>query len=178
MYNGPILLPPQNYPVTVICGTTTTNLNLPSNGTPQTVSNIPYGTSCTIVEPTPPVPPNVCPPGTTGVWSIAYAPPSPITITSVTTTVTITNTLDCIKVGSLDLEKVVATHGIPSQAYPVTVTCGGTITTLNLIDGVTQTVNNLPLGTSCTIVEPPPALPLNVCPPGSTPVWSTSYIPP
>ena len=180
VYNGPILLPPQNYPVTVICGSTTTNLNLPSNGTPQTVSNIPFGTSCTIVEPTPPVPPNVCPPNTTGVRSIAYAPPSPITINSATTTVTVTNTLNCQagQVGSLDLEKVVATSGIPSQPYPVTVTCGGTVTTLNLIDGVIQTVNNLPLGTSCTIVESPPAPPSNICPQGSTPVWSTSYIPP
>lgn len=93
-----------------------------------------------------------------------------------TTTVTVTNTLECKKVGSLDLEKVVVTGGIPSQPYPVTVSCNGTITNLNLFDGVIQTVSNIPLGTSCTIFEPPPPVPPGVCPPGSTPVWSTTYI--
>lgn len=174
-------LPSQNYTVNVTCGGTTTPLTLTDGGS-QTVSNIPYNTSCSVVELPPTVPPNMCPSGTSGVWSIAYAPPQPlppIVINAPTTTVTVTNTFDCIKdrpLGSIDLEKVVATPGIPSQTYPVTVNCGGTITTLNLVDGVTQTVSNIPLGTGCTVLEAPPALPPNICPPGSTPVWSTSYI--
>jgi Domain of unknown function (DUF5979)/Domain of unknown function DUF11 len=94
VYVGPILLPSQPYSVTVTCGSNTTTLNLLDN-VPQSIGNIPYGTSCSYVEPTPPVPPNVCPQNKTGVWTTVFAPPSPVTINTTTTNVSVANTLTC-----------------------------------------------------------------------------------
>ena len=135
------------------CGGTTTTFNLSSDGTPQTVSNIPYGTNCSVVEPTPPVPPNACPPNTTGTWAIMATPTSISWISATTTTVTVTNTLTCTPGGQggngvLIVKKAVVSPGaIPVSAatYPVNVTCGGTTTTFNLSsDGTPQTVSNIP----------------------------------
>lgn len=97
IYNGPITLPSLSYPVTVTCGSTVTNLNL-INGVPQTVSNIPLNTVCSVVEGTVPTPPNICPPPTTPVWSTVYVPPSPVTITGMGITETVKNTLLCKQV--------------------------------------------------------------------------------
>ena len=35
----------------------------------------------------------------------------------------------------------------------MTVTCGSTVANLNLVPGVPQTVSNIPLNTSCSVVE-------------------------
>lgn len=83
--------------------------------------------------------------------------------------------------GSLIVKKEVIYEGpiaLPSLSYPVTVTCGGNVTNLNLINGVPQTVGNIPLNTVCSVVEGTVATPPNFCPPRTTPVWSTVYLPP
>jgi hypothetical protein len=94
IYNGPIVLPSQIYPVTVTCGTTVTNLNL-APGAPQTVSNIPPNTSCSVVEGAVPTPPNVCPPRSMPMWTTVYVPSSPIPITGTGITELVKNTLSC-----------------------------------------------------------------------------------
>lgn len=160
------VIPSANYNVNVTCGGTTTTLNLPSNGTPQTVSNIPYGTQCTVVEPPPPVPPNLCPLGTTGAWTISYAPSSIPPINSVTTTVTVTNTFDCNPDGgngSLIVKKEIINHTNPhinttGMVFAISTSCQSgsspaVVTPMPLQDNGTQTVSGLALNTVCTITE-------------------------
>ena len=114
-------IPSANYTVNVTCGGNTTTLSLPSNGTPQTVTNLPYGTLCTVVEPPPPVPPNLCPSGTSGAWTIGYAPPQPvppIMINAPSTTVTVTNTFDCVPSGGSLTDLGIAKIGEVNLANP------------------------------------------------------------
>ena len=119
--------PTPHYTVNVTCGGTITTLTL-TNGGSQTVSNIPYGTSCTVAEVYPAVPPKMCPSGTVGTWTIGYAPPQPappIVINGVTTTVTVTNTFDCVpdnggSNGVLIVKKVVVSPGaFPCPLRPI-----------------------------------------------------------
>ncbi len=182
---GAIAVPPATYPANVTCGGTTATLNLASDGTPQTVSNIPYGTNCSVVEPTPPVPPNACPPNTTGTWAIITAPTSIPPISATTTTVTVTNTLTCTPGGGGQLDSLVVnktvinnTNGAVSTAglsYPVTATCGGVPTPLTLTESSPGTVGNLALGTNCSVQEG--AYPTVSCPQDYLPSWSTVYLP-
>jgi uncharacterized repeat protein (TIGR01451 family) len=172
------------YPVIVTCGSASFPLTL-VNGVPQTVNNIPYGTSCSVAENTASlqVPPNACPRRFTPVWSTAYMPSAPVIISGSVVTVTVANTLSCSRtgeLGSLIVKKEVKYDGpiaLPSQIYPVTVTCGSTVTNLNLVPGVAQTVSDIPLNTSCSVVEGTVTTPPNVCR-GMTPIWSTIYAPP
>jgi hypothetical protein len=185
-------LPAATYPVNVTCGGNTTTLNLSSDGTPQTVSNIPYGTNCSVVEPTPPVPPNACPPNTTGTWSIVSAPSSIPPINVDTTTVTVTNTLTCTpsgngsgQVGALVVTKNVTNNtqgSVTNTTYAVNVTCGGAVTPLTLTPNVPQTVSNIPYQTQCSVAETEvlQTPPLTACinaPTHSAPVWTTTITP-
>jgi hypothetical protein len=167
------------FAIRVDCGGVITNMNLPDNGS-QTVTNIPFGTSCLVTE-TPPTT-NICPPGTIPVWTKTITPPpNPVVISGAATARTVTNKLVCDKrePGTLTVIKNVENKGplaIPaSTTYAITVNCGGAITNMNLPNGGSQTVNNIPATTSCTVSETPPTL--NVCPPRMTPHWSTSYSP-
>lgn len=117
----------------------------------------------------------------TTVWATPVITPSSATINAPVTAFTVINELDCVKTGVLVVEKKVRYDGpitLPSQTYPVTVTCGGTVTNLNLVNGVPQTVSNIPLNTSCSVVEGTVPTPPNICKPPMTPVWSTAYVPP
>jgi hypothetical protein len=172
------------YPVTVTCGSSTTTLTLVAN-TSQTVNNIPFGTSCAVTENTLSlqVPANACTPPTVPVWSMTTVLPSPVLISGAITGITVQNKLDCKPAGSgsLIVTKEVVYAGsivLPSHIYPVTVTCGSTITHLNLVNGVPQTVSNIPLNTSCSVVEVALLPPPNICPPHTTPLWTTAYAPP
>ena len=177
------------FPIGVTCGPPST-LNVSfglNNGGSHTENNIPYGSLCTVTEAVstlPPVPKDVCGQGSTAVWSTPVIVPPSATINAPITAFTVVNELNCKKigqVGSLVVTKKVVDHSplpIPAQTYPVTVTCGSTVTNLNLVDGVPQTVSNIPLGTSCSVVEGTVTTPPNVCPPRMTPVWSTTYVPP
>lgn len=69
-------------------------------------------------------------------------------------------------------------YAVPAQTYPVVVTCGSNSTTMNLAsDGTAQAVNNLPYGTVCSVVEGV-VTPPNICPQGTTPTFTTTYVPP
>jgi hypothetical protein len=180
-------MPSQTFPVIVTCGSVITNFNL-LEGIPQSVGNIPLNTSCTVVEPPPTLPANVCPLNKTAVWSTAYAPPSPVTITGVTTTVTVTNTLDCVLTGgggggsggSLLVRKQVTnntTAEIDGFTYPAVVSCvsgtsPATVTNVGLGLNSPHTMNNLPLGGICTVAETQPPAPTNGCEKDFAPVWA------
>jgi hypothetical protein len=178
-----------SFPIGLICGppsTLNTSFNL-NNGGSHTDNNVPYGSLCTVTESAstlPPVPKDVCPRGSTAVWLTPVIVPPSATISAPVTAFTVINELQCKKlgeVGSLVVKKEVRYDGpitLPSLTYPVTVTCGSTVTNLNLVNGVPQTVSNIPLNTSCSVVEGTVTTPPNVCPPGTTPIWSTAYVPP
>jgi uncharacterized repeat protein (TIGR01451 family) len=183
-------LPPQNFTVNVTCGGTSTTLTLTDGGS-QTVSNIPYGTSCSVAEVPPAVPPKMCPSGTSGVWTVAYAPPQPappIVINAPSTTVTVTNTFDCVKDGdgSLTVKKEVVNNTsilVPAgSVYAISASCvsgmsPAVVTAMPLVDGGSQTVSPLALNTVCTITETPPVPPstgpVSCGAPGSTLAWTT-----
>lgn len=196
VYNGALIMPSLTYPVTVTCGSNVTTLNLVDN-VPQSIGNIPYNTSCSIVEPPPPVPPGACEPNKTGVWTTTMvppaSPPSSVTISSVTTTVVITNTLDCVlkeqQLTSLRVTKEVVNETdpqVPTTGITFTgnVSCasGGSpavVTPFSLTDGSSQTISNITIGASCTVTENPPPLPSGTCRrPGDVLTWTTVPVPP
>jgi hypothetical protein len=174
------------FPIGLSC-TAPSNLSVSfnlNNGGSHTENNVPYTSVCTVTESTstlPAVPKDACGKGSTAVWATPVITPASATINSPVTTVTVVNELDCVKAGSLVVEKKVRYDGpvsLPSLIYPVTVTCGSTVTNLNLVNGVPQTVSNIPLNTSCSVVEGTVPTPPNICKPPLTPVWSTVYVPP
>jgi hypothetical protein len=176
------------FPMTLTCTPPlqTWSFSLAANGT-YTVNNIPFGGTCTVAEgPMPAFPPGLCPRGTVPAWLPPpfTTPPSVVIVSGTTATIKVHNSVTCEPLkplGSLIVTKQVIYDGpivLPSQIYPVTVTCGGTVTNLNLINGVPQTVNNIPIGTNCTVVEGTVPTPANVCPPRTTPMWTTVYVPP
>ena len=187
VFVGAVLLPPATYAVTVTCGSNVTTLSLAEN-VPQTISNIPYGTSCSVVEPPPPVPPSVCPQNT-GVWTTVIAPPSPVTINTTTATVTVTNTLECKPHdgggnGYMRVSKVIENRteaslsSLTALTFPMTATCGGNTTTLNVQLTTPGIVSNVPVGTVCSVTETLPPPPPIGCGSGRTPTWGTpAYAP-
>ncbi len=180
---GPVLFPPMTFPVTVTCGSTVTNLTLASNGTTQTVNNIPIGTSCTVVEDTSSIvtPAGYCQPPKVAVWTASYVPPGPYVITSTPITVTVHNKFECDdkKTGDVIVKKEVINHSpipVPSMTFPATVTCGGTSASINLpSNGTPITVNNMPLGSTCTVAEGTPTV--NACPPPLVDSWTKVSVP-
>lgn len=187
--NGPLLMPNLTYPVTVTCGTWTKTFNLVPN-TPQSEGNVPRNVDCNVVETLPPPPASACPTPLTPVWQTPVIVPSiPFQLTANTTTVTVTNTLDCVQGGdgSLVVTKNVTnnTSGtVTNSSFAVAVSCqSGTspavVTPLTLVNGVPQTVSNIALGSNCTVTEtevlqlPAPG----TCTGHSAPVWTTTYSP-
>ena len=92
----------------------------------------------------------------------------------------------CEQTGSLIVKKTVTVRGTetplpPGTLFPMTVTCGPTpfTATFSLNANGSYTLNNVPLGDTCTVVEtlPPPP---NICPKGTVPVWFPlpTYTPP
>jgi hypothetical protein len=84
--------------------------------------------------------------------------------------------------GSMIVEKKVQnlTEGnVTGWTYPINSTCG-TPSSISLPDGGTQTLNDIPIGTNCSISENTSALPVpaNACPDRRMhPVWTTTYSP-
>ncbi len=92
--NGPLPVPAGlTFPVTVTCGSWSQTFNLIDN-VPQSTGNVPLNTDCTVAE-TPPPPPAICPPKTTPTWATTHTPSNPFQLSGITTTVTVTNTLEC-----------------------------------------------------------------------------------
>ena len=92
---GAIALPNMTFPVNVNCGGTITVLNLSSDGTPQTINNIPFNTSCSFTEGSVLPHPNICPPNTTENWNIVWTPSNQVTVAGSVITVTVQNELIC-----------------------------------------------------------------------------------
>ena len=172
----PLTLPPNlSFQFTVDCGNASFSL---SDGGSHTINNVPVGSSCTVTETTPPVPPSVCPQGTTAVWTTTQAPPNSVITHAGTTVVDVLNTLSCKKSeenGTLVVAKKVqnnAPRPLPTGlTFPFTSSCGPA--TFSLADGGSYTINNVPVGSNCSINEtlpPPPA----ICPQGTTPAWTTA----
>lgn len=184
VYLGPILLPPQTFTVNVLCGTNTTTLSLVDN-VPQTIGNILYGTSCSYNEPTPAVPPGVCPAGRTGVWTTAFVPPPSVTINTPVRNVDVNNTLTCEQSGDgiLRVQKQVNQNGyefkVSNLTFPATVTCGGTTYPLTLSILAQVTVGPLPLGTNCSVSENVSTIPIppDTCAAGTTGSWLATTSP-
>jgi hypothetical protein len=138
--------------------------------------NEPVGSHCTVTEGTmPPLPPGCH-------WLAPSYSPASVTIASGLNQETVTNGYRCeIMTGSLTLKKEgfhYTSSLFPNLTFPITVTCGGTSTNLTLVEGVPQTISNIPLNSSCTVVEGPVTTPANACPAGTAPVWTTVYVPP
>jgi hypothetical protein len=136
---------------------------------------VPVGEICTVTEGTRPSLPLGC------TWLAPVYSPASVTIAAGLNQETVTNGYRCeITTGSLVVTKQVVDDGpiaLPSQNYPVTVTCGGKVTNLNLVPGTPQTVSNIPPNTSCSVVEGVAPTPAKVCPPRTTPTWTTAYLP-
>ena len=92
----------------------------------------------------------------------------------------------CAQTGSLIVKKTVTSRTpIPlpaSTLFPMTVTCGPPPMTVSfsLTANGSYTVNNIPLGDTCSVVETLPPLPANLCEKGMVPVWlpPPTYTPP
>lgn len=184
-YIGPILLPLQPYPIYFSCTDGSSGTLNVTPGTPQTVNNLPYGTSCTLSEGTFTTPPGLCPSTWTPVWTTNYVPSSTVPINSPSTTVSVKNKLTCQApgAGSLIVTKNVLnkTDGQVSTAglsYPISVSCasGGSpavVANFNLAENGSQTVSNIALSSSCTITEGTMPTPTGACAAvGAVPTWT------
>ena len=169
------------YLVTVSCSTP---LNL-VDGVPQTVSNIPYGTSCSVDEPVssqPPVPAGVCAPGTTPVWSPPLLTPPALPATNISTPFTmffVDNTLTCVPdaptTGNVDVVKNLVNNtgtSIPPVNYPLTLTCSGTNWSVPAPAGIPQTISGITVGADCSVSEVPIPVPPGVCTGGKVASWT------
>ena len=81
--------------------------------------------------------------------------------------------------GRLLVEKVATYNGqnLPQAAYPMTVTCGSTVTPISVTAGAgPEIVGGIEPGTSCTIVEPTPSS-AGLCGKGQTGTWATTFSP-
>nr|CAA6830126.1 MAG: Unknown protein [uncultured Thiotrichaceae bacterium] len=115
---------------------------------------IPAGTSCSVTE-TAPAAPN----GFT--YGAPVIAPSTVTVGNGTTTVvTVTNPLQTVQAGEGNLRITKDVTGAPagfvSPDFSITVTCSGNVAeqTITLEDGESQTIEDIPAGTTCTITEP------------------------
>ncbi len=159
-------LPPGTlFPMTVTCGPTpfTATFSLNANGS-YTVNNVPLGDTCTVAETLPP-PPNICPRGTVPVWFPlpTYTPPS-VVIGGTPVTITVHNSLTCMKTGQLSVTKTVRPdpRGIANTlSFQMTLNCTNpTGTYFVTVHGNTSSVLiNVPVGSVCTVTEVQPPLP-------------------
>jgi Domain of unknown function (DUF5979) len=186
---APVNLPPQNYTINIACTpgpVLPSSVTLSAGTTPGAGSfSAPIGAVCTMTEPAPPMPAAItayCQSiGATGaVWDLPAIPP--LTISGPSQTIAIVNKWHCTPVlnplGSLEVIKEVTNTVpgmlIPPQTYPITVSCapatGGpaTVTQLPLWGwpGASGMVNNIPVGSTCTVTEQTPSTPAilaNMC---------------
>jgi len=111
----------------------------------------------------------VCPPGTVPEGNECVAQTSPGG--SLIVQKTITSPTDYVPPAGSITVQVTATCSPPPNYGPFPVVNGGS-----------YTINNIPLGTTCTVAEntsSPPSLPPNACPAGETATWATpTYTPP
>lgn len=144
----------ENFTVTVDCGTHHGSQQVTlADGASKTIQ-VPAGVACSITEETPTGNLDAAhkwgTPSYTGLTNGAVTVPA-----DGSATVTVTNSTVPIY-GSISVTKAVTgeTAGlVAGSTFPVTVTCGTTTTNLDLVVGTAQTVNQIPVGSSCTITE-------------------------
>jgi uncharacterized repeat protein (TIGR01451 family) len=135
----------------------TVTVNWPTPGL-VTLANVPAGSHCIVTEGAPPSPPA----GYNWDGLPTYTPAGGvITTTDAGGQVTVTNKLKpCIETGQVKITKIVA--GLPqgySGVFQGTLQCwsGGTLSTypvtLTSPNGLTTTISNIPLGSTCTFQE-------------------------
>ncbi len=181
-------IPQQDFPFTVTCGSTVTNVDVQNDGGVGLVTSIPFGTSCTVVENQPPLT-GVCPVGQTASWSTTYSPATlqPFTAQNPEQTVTVLNTLTCTPseppIYPFVVKKVVVNNAPGSVAglvFPITVSCpnrpNSNVLTTNMLGGNSGVIYGSVLNDSCTISEG--AYPATTaCGPLATPAWTTVISP-
>ena len=168
------------FPMTVTCtGTPPVNYTLTVNGDTSTLPHsVPIGDHCSVAEGTLPS----LPPGCT--WLAPIYSPATVIIGPGTNVETVTNGYRCREnTGALTVKKTVENHApkpIPgSMTYPISVSCtapSNLNASFNLTDNGSHTENNIPYTSICTVAEGTLPLP-NVCPPRTTPVWTTNISP-
>jgi hypothetical protein len=189
VYNGPLVMPSLTYPVTVTCGTWNKTFNLIHN-VPQSEGNVPQA-SCSAAEALPPAPAGACDPNKTATWQTPVVAQA---TSGITTTITVTNTLDCLpnengQLGSLTIKKMVVNNTSPQIStngivFPISVSCQSgmspaVVTPMPLNDQGSQTINGLAFGTSCQVTEgspgPFPPQPF-LCMNNMAPTWTKNFV--
>lgn len=130
-----------------------------TSGATQTVSGIPTGASCTITEDTLSTPPHAT--DTSYVWGTpTYSPTSQTIGAGTTVNITATNSFTrstgsfAITKSLTDPDSVVASGRTFTGSYTCTPLSGSAITgSWSVTVGATQTVTNVPVGSTCSITE-------------------------
>ena len=189
--NAPVAVANLTFPISATCVTGTGSGTLDNSASHnlahgQTQTYLPYmaGGNCTVTEGVMPVT-TACGKGKNPVWTTTYSPSQTVAMSSAGTLVTVTNTLDCepIVIGggksTFSVSKEASFNGQPilGTSFQMNVTCDdGTAQSLNVLSGQSQTIENLPSGTTCNVVEGKIGT-TNLCPKGSVENWTTTYSP-
>ena len=152
------------YPVFVSCDGGPEVFPSLTDGQSLVVGHVPFGVDCKVGEDTIAVPPaeRACPPPLVPQWTTTVSPSGYLHAGD---TATIHNVLDCVRpekppTGSLTVWKIVDNQtgvDISTLLYDVEVNCGGTVTWLHLLNGHSDTVNNITAGTTCSVMETAPS---------------------
>ncbi len=174
----------QSFPIAVTCGGATTNATI-SDGKPYVQTGLPLNASCSVVEGITTPAAGLCNKGQIGTWVTTYNPATAVAASVAGGAITITNRLDCKRIDPVEgkttfsVQKEASYNGEPITdiVFPMNVTCdNSSVQTLNVRGGQSQTIGDLPAGTTCSVVEGdiPNA---GLCPKGTTEQWVTSYSP-
>ncbi|MDP2297218.1 MAG: DUF5979 domain-containing protein [Pseudolabrys sp.] len=192
VYTGELMMPALTYPVTVTCGSWSQTFNLTPN-VPQSTGGVPLNVNCSVVETLPPAPASACPAPKVATWQTppVIAPATPFQLSGVSTSVTVTNTLDCkseppgtvtFTVNKEVINRTVPQIPVTGIVFPISTSCQSgsspaVVTPMPLLDGGSQTISGITSGTTCTVAEAPPPPPtiiaISCSTPGHVPVWST-----
>lgn len=170
---------PASFQFSVGCNPGPTTLaSAPANGMSAAVT-VAAPTTCAVTEQIPPPPPFCS-------WAAPLFSPNPVAVSPGTTAVvTVTNQLICTPPSdaTLGIQKLFLVNGsktpvsgsslpaIWQQSFPIAVTCGTNAPLPGALTGANgyQIALAVPVGTSCTLQETPPAFPNPAC------YWSPSY---
>jgi hypothetical protein len=185
------------YPFSVSCSSggspaMVTTFNITENSS-YTVSNIPLNSSCSITEPTMPTPTGACATvGAVPTWQTppTITPASPVPVNGTSVPVTVLNTLECKSDGGgtgngyVLVNKFIDNQtndksgpfnaALDALVFPVTITCNGNDTALNVKRTNTEVVHAIPFGQQCNVAEgtlPPPPSSSTACGQGMAPAW-------
>jgi Domain of unknown function (DUF5979) len=183
--NAPGSLDAVEYDITSQCVNTTqpTGFAHFSDGETVLFHNYEAGMSCNLSEVIPAT--TACGKGMTDVWSTTYSPSQNVVLSPNGETITVTNTLNCEPIVKGDglttfsVSKEASYDGEPILGTPfqMSVTCDdGTVQSMAVLSGQSQTINGLPNGTTCNVVEGKIGT-TNLCPKGSVEQWATTYVP-